>query len=600
MITLFTGLLAAAVILALGLVATLVLGKRSAALRHAILTTAIVTACLMPALKYALPQVPLIAWNSSSAVVSSSVTFGSGNTASQSAVRSVADAGRAFPWAEVFLIIWILGALVIAAGVLTGLVRLSRLRARCLPVMSGRWRELADGLARECRIRRPVMLLQSDDPALLVTCGVLKPSIILPAGATAWPDDRCRSVLRHELAHISRHDAAVQVLGEVLRILQWINPLAWVACRRLRHESEYACDDAVLSGGIAATDYATHLLEVARHVSARRTVWASAPAIAESSTLERRIVAMLHERRNRRPLGQRGWLITAVVALGIGVPLGAAGVAPAEAPAAFTPAHDVMLPSAPPAPTIATTPASSTHSPASPARPRAITHRQAAGSVTGTIIDQLAGTLPDVSVTLSDGSGAQLATTTNAAGAFAFQGVQPGQYQLRGTVPGFVAFISNITVTSGAAVDRTITLQVGTLQESVTVSCSATAQLAANLRALATSLGEDIVPVLSAHEAGSQVQVGGNVRPPIKLQDVKPVCPADAPQGDTIVRLVGHINEDGLILDAASGEAQDSGAPPADLVNAAINAVRQWRFSPTLLDRQPISVLMTVTVTFTK
>lgn len=593
MITLLVGFFGAAVILALGLAATVASRGRSAALRHAILTTAIITASLMPALKYVLPQVPVITWNGSSTVVSSGVTITSGDTVSRSAVRSVAAAGREVPWGIAFLIVWIAGAVVIGAGVLTGLVRLSRLKARCVPT-EGRWRELADALARERGIRRRVTLLQSDDPALLVTCGVLKPSIILPAGAAAWPDDRCRSVLRHELAHISRHDAAVQVAGEVLRTLQWINPLAWIACRRLRHESEYACDDAVLSGGIAATEYATHLLEVARHVSARRTVWASAPAIAEPSTLERRIVAMLHERRNRTPLGYRGWFSTALVMLAVGVPLASAGVAPGPASPSPAPAQDVMLPAPSPAPAVTSVPA-----PAPALHPRRVVHPQATGSVSGSISDQLGGTLPGVVVTLTDPSGAQLRTTTNPTGGFVFQGLQPGQYQLSGTLPGFVAFINDITVTSGTAVERSITLQLGTLQETVTAACSATSALA-SLRALATSIREGVVPVLSAHAEDSQVRVGGNLRVPMKVRDVKPVCPATVPQGATTVRLVGHINEQGLILDATPAEAQPGGTVPADLVDSALNAVRQWAFSPTLLDGQPVPVLMTVSVTFTR
>ena len=39
-----------------------------------------------------------------------------------------------------------------------------------------------------------------------------------------------------------------------------------IACRRLRQESEYACDDAVLRAGVEATDYATHLFDVAQQV----------------------------------------------------------------------------------------------------------------------------------------------------------------------------------------------------------------------------------------------------------------------------------------------------------------------------------------------
>ena len=107
-------------------------------------------------------------------------------------------------------------------------MRLARLTARCTPVRAGRWREIADELSRACDVRRPVAILQSADPSLLVTCGVLRPKIILPAGASAWTDDRRRIVLAHEMAHVRRHDGAMQLAGEVLRVIYWFNPLVWL------------------------------------------------------------------------------------------------------------------------------------------------------------------------------------------------------------------------------------------------------------------------------------------------------------------------------------------------------------------------------------
>lgn len=592
MITLLMASLDAAVVLALGLLASAALRRRSAALRHAILAAAIVTAAVMPALKYVLPQMPLIAWGEPGRVLSDRVAFSSAGALSQSAIGSAAASGGV-PSTIVFLI-WMTGALAIGAGVVTGFVRLARLRGRCAPV-DGRWRDLADALARERGLRR-VTLLQSDDRTLLVTCGVLKPCIILPAGAAAWPDDRCRSVLRHELAHIARRDAAVQIGGEVLRVLQWINPLAWIACRRLRHESEYACDDAVLSGAVEPAAYATHLLDVARHVSGRR--WVSVPAIAEPSTLERRIMAMLREQRDRTPLGRRGWFVTACAALAIGVPLAAAGVAPARTESLAS-AQDVRLRaghadrSVVPSPEAPRVPAS----PSSDAS-RGFFHRQTSGSIAGSVFDQLGGTLPGVTVTLSDPrGGAPLSAQTDPYGRFVFRALQSGEYELRASLPGFMAFINTVSVPPGAAEERTITLPIGTLEETVTVSCGDASPLA-RLRALAAAVGDGIVPVLSAHEAGTQPRVGGNLRAPRKTSDVKPACPSNLPVGETTVHLVGHIGTDGQITDAARAQSQSDGTVPDGAVAAAIDAVWQWVFTPTLLDDQPIEALIRVTITF--
>ena len=94
-----------------------------------------------------------------------------------------------------------------------------------------------------------MQLLQSHHPALLVTWGLGSPKILLPATASAWPADRIRVVLAHELAHVVRHDWLTQISAELLRALYWFNPLVWLAARRLREESERACDDAVLETG---------------------------------------------------------------------------------------------------------------------------------------------------------------------------------------------------------------------------------------------------------------------------------------------------------------------------------------------------------------
>ena len=161
-----------------------------------------------------------------------------------------------------------------------GLTRLTWLAARARPVAPGTWTRLADEIGRELSLARPAQLLQSDHPSLLVTWGLLRPKVILPRAAQSWTEDRVAIVLRHELAHISRGDWVVQIAGEILRTAYWFNPLLWIACTRLRQESEQACDDEVLSSGVDGPDYATHLVELARLLKAESAPRLPAPAIA--------------------------------------------------------------------------------------------------------------------------------------------------------------------------------------------------------------------------------------------------------------------------------------------------------------------------------
>jgi beta-lactamase regulating signal transducer with metallopeptidase domain len=92
--------------------------------------------------------------------------------------------------------------------------------------------------------------------------------------------------------------------AELVRSVYWFNPLLWIACGRLRQESEYACDDAVLNLGVEGTEYATHLLDVARTFRRHGRTLSGSPAlaIARPSTLEKRVRAMLNNRLNRSPI----------------------------------------------------------------------------------------------------------------------------------------------------------------------------------------------------------------------------------------------------------------------------------------------------------
>ena len=92
-----------------------------------------------------------------------------------------------------------------------------------------------------------------------------------------------------------------------------------------------------------------------------------------------------------------------------------------------------------------------------------------------------------------------------------------------------------------------------------------------------------------------KVPVGGDVRVPQKLHDAAPVYPAIAiaarVQGIVIVQAT--IGTDGQVVDATVLRS----IPLLD--QAALDAVRQWRYTATRLNGQPVAVVMTVTVNFT-
>jgi periplasmic protein TonB len=91
------------------------------------------------------------------------------------------------------------------------------------------------------------------------------------------------------------------------------------------------------------------------------------------------------------------------------------------------------------------------------------------------------------------------------------------------------------------------------------------------------------------------VRVGGQIRPPVKTRDVSPVYPeiAQTARVQGVVILEATIDEQGRVSDVRVLRS----IPLLDM--AAIDAVRQWEFTPTLLNGAPVSVIMTMTVQFT-
>lgn len=125
--------------------------------------------------------------------------------------------------------------------------------------------------------------------------------------------------------------------------------------------------------------------------------------------------------------------------------------------------------------------------------------------------------------------------------------------------------------------DRSLTLQVGNIQESIAVR---------DQRPSGTPASADRAPI----------RIGGNIRPPRKLVDVRPVYPQAMREAglEGVVSLSALIGTDGLVHSVRVNGAQVH----PDLAKSAAEAVRQWQFSPTLLNGEAVEVLMNVTVGF--
>ncbi len=112
---------------------------------------------------------------------------------------------------------------------------------------------------------------------------------------------------------------------------------------------------------------------------------------------------------------------------------------------------------------------------------------------------------------------------------------------------------------------------------------------------LALAVALPVAVSAGPQEQTKTVRVGGDVKEPKKIKDVKPVYPEEAKnagvQGIVIIETL--IGTDGAIKQAQVLR------PVPMLDKAALDAVMQWRYTPTLLNGEPVQLVMTVTVTFT-
>jgi protein TonB len=94
--------------------------------------------------------------------------------------------------------------------------------------------------------------------------------------------------------------------------------------------------------------------------------------------------------------------------------------------------------------------------------------------------------------------------------------------------------------------------------------------------------------------AEGAIRVGGQIRQPTKTRHVAPVYPLEAKEAKVtgVVILEARIEADGRVINARILRS----IPPLD--QAALDAVTQWEFTPTLMNGVPTPVMMTVTIQF--
>lgn len=384
---------------------------------------------------------------------------------------------------------------------------------------------------------QPGIALCHDTDVPLVA-GLRRPVILLPEDALDWPSERLELVLRHESAHAARLDTLAQFIADIACALYWPLPWVWLASHKLRTEAELACDDGVLLSGLRASNYAGHLIDIVRGLSGRERIPQGGIPMARLNQLELRLHSLLAHNVNRRAATPGSFLAAAAGALLLLIPV------------------------------------SALHLPALALN----------NGISGSVKDPSGATVPKARITVqfTDSSRREVGYT-NDVGEFTLAPLPDGVYNISIAKPGFALMeIKGIGIEKGVSAPLVLVLQPGKVRETMIVSAQ----------------GAPPPPPPPPGASGpTRIKVGGNVQAVNLVSQTRPAyppeCKAAGIQGSVMLRAV--IGKDGSILNLE----QVNELVDRRLVDAAMEAVKQWKYQPTLLNGNPVEVVTEIDVNFT-
>jgi len=311
--------------------------RSRASLRHLFLAALFGFLLLLPAVQKFAPPLDFKIVADPPAAIAALTQAGAPRTVERSPVQtarssSVASPMPGLPVSPVLVAaaVYGAGAFLLLSWLALGVFRLRRLAARGEVWLDGT--ALMNDIALAAGIRRPALVVLSNDVVVPLTFGFRRSTIVLPQLAREWSGEELSRALRHELEHVRREDWLLQLAARAACAFYWPHPLVWTAWRRFCVEAERSCDDAVV-GSSEATAYAGQLVTLARGVTRLSSV--PALSMASPSKLRERVEAILDPSVRRGPHGTSAAMAVGVSLLALLVSLAPARlIAAARATAA--------------------------------------------------------------------------------------------------------------------------------------------------------------------------------------------------------------------------------------------------------------------------
>ena len=240
---------------------------------------------------------------------------------------------------------WFAGVVMLSLRSFGGFVQILRLRRRKFMGVPDEILELCLDLQDRMRVDRIIRYCQSIHVDVPLVAGWLRPVVLLPISAiTGLTRPQLEAVIAHELAHIRRYDAFVNLFQVAVETLLFYHPAVWWLGKRIRTEREHCCDDAAVAVCGSPVVYARALA----HLAETRQSPALAMAL-DGSPLVARVARLLGSNRQTNSLRASN-LSIGVLCLSVALIAGSAFVGGFHVLRAQTPPSAPSAPSSPAVP----------------------------------------------------------------------------------------------------------------------------------------------------------------------------------------------------------------------------------------------------------
>ena len=548
------------------------IGLRAPGVQHVFWRTVLVVCLLLPLVQ---------PWRTITFDVT--VAKSGGSLAGQTPVATANEAmafvpARApFDWGAAVPIVLLAGIGARLAWITIGVGRLIAMRRRCRGISAAGFEDLQAAIGTKAPI------LWSADVRHPVTFGVLDPVVLLPAALKSVDLGAQRAVVAHELLHVKRRDWAWVLGEEIVRSIFWFHPAMWWLVSRVQLARETVVDELSILVTNARRTYLDTLLAFADD-----TGLTSSPAFSARRHLFYRVML----------LSKEGGMSSLRVAVGSCVLIVALGAGSWSAVTAF-PLYGEPQPQVQPQ----TQPARDQKPPRDPLTPEH--HHRVAVELWDKANKDLSLTREQKVDTILRGIAAEdraLAINPDYIPALVYKNI-------------FLRMQANMT--DHAELRNRLVQQAEELRQkaialrgiapppppppdgTMIIRTGKTAEELANMppppppappmpAAAMTDEYRAAIELYKPH------RIGGVIKAPEKIRDVKPVYPpiAQSAKIQGVVIIEALLAPDGTVVVARVLRS----IPLLD--EAALDAVRQWVFTPPLVDGTPQAVVMTVTVNF--